>query len=59
MFAIKILIAGVFFVAILNYISIFQVRSQKAEIHGAHSYVGICAYFLRAFVNLVSESSKK
>ena len=59
MFAIEILIIRVLFVAVLNPISIFQVRSQKVKIHGAHSYVGICAYFLRAFVNLVSESSKE
>ena len=54
MFAIEILLVGVLFVAILSPISIFQVRSQKIEIHAAHSYVRIFAYFLRAFVNLVS-----
>ena len=55
MFAIKILLVGVLFVAILAATPIFQVRRyQKIKIHIVQSYFGTFAYFLSAFVNLVS-----
>ena len=55
MFAIKNLLVGVLFVAILAATPIFQVRRyQKIKIHIVQSYFGTFAYFLSAFVNLVS-----
>ena len=55
MFAIKILLVGVLFVAILAATPIFQVRRyQKIKIHIVQSYFGTFAYFLSAFVNLAS-----
>ena len=55
MFAIKNLLVGVLFVAILAPTPIFQVRrDQKIKIHIVQSYFGTFAYFLSAFMNLVS-----
>ena len=55
MFAIEILLVGVLFGAILCPSPIFQLRRcQIIENHVIHSYVQISAFFLSAFVNLVS-----
>ena len=55
MFAIKILLVGMLIVAILAATPIFQVRRyQKIKIHIVQSYFGTFAYFLTAFMSLVS-----
>ena len=55
MFAIKILLVGMLIVAILAATPIFQVRRyQKIKIHIVQSYFWTFAYFLTAFMNLVS-----
>ena len=54
-FAIEILLVGVIFVTILCPNHIFQVRrSKKVEIHDIKSCVGVFAYILSTFENLIS-----
>ena len=54
MFAIKILLVGVTFCDHFGPTPIIQVRRcQKIEIDAVQSYVGIFAYSLSVFVNLV------
>ena len=55
MFAVEILLVGVIFVTILCPNHIFQVRrSKKVEIHDIKSCVGVFAYILSTFENLIS-----
>ena len=55
MFAIEILLVGVPYEVILCRTTIFQVRRcQQIEFHAVDTYIETFAYFLSAFVNVVS-----